>query len=112
MGIKRIVVFSGGADSQATALWCRQNFDPADVILVNSDAGGNEHPITTAFIRWYSDTIHPVVMISPQAQDMGNRAKAEVERRGLAPGDPLTFDLLAQLKGRFPSIKAQFCTST
>ncbi|WP_422932080.1 phosphoadenosine phosphosulfate reductase family protein [Singulisphaera sp. PoT] len=109
--VKRIVGFSGGADSQATALWCRQNFDPADVILVNSDAGGNEHPITTSFIKWYSDTIHQVVMISPQVQDMAGRAAAEIEARGLKPSDPLTFDLMAELKGVFPRKKMQFCTT-
>jgi 3'-phosphoadenosine 5'-phosphosulfate sulfotransferase (PAPS reductase)/FAD synthetase len=108
--MKHIVGFSGGVDSQATALWCRRHFDPADVILVNSDAGGNEHPMTTEFIENYSRTIHPVVMLSPCVQDMGNRATGKIAEMGLKPDDPLTFDLLASLKGRFPSRKAQFCT--
>ena len=35
---------SGGIDSQAAA----------HVVLVNSDAGGNEHPLTVEHIGWYS----------------------------------------------------------
>lgn len=47
---KHIVGFSGGVDSQACALWVRRRFDPADVILLNSDPGGHEHPTTYGFI--------------------------------------------------------------
>jgi 3'-phosphoadenosine 5'-phosphosulfate sulfotransferase (PAPS reductase)/FAD synthetase len=108
--VKHIVGFSGGADSQACAGWCLERFPPEDVILLNSDAGGNEHPITTEFIREYSGTVHPVMMIRPEIRDMGNRAKAKIAELGLQPTDPLTFDTLALLKGRYPSRKAQFCT--
>lgn len=108
--MKHIVGFSGGADSQACALWVRKRFPAEDIILINTDAGGNEHPITTGFIRWYSETIHPVITITPIVADMGNKAKAKIAELGLAPTDPLTFDLLAQLKGCYPSRKAQFCT--
>jgi len=105
-----IVGFSGGADSQATALWCRRNFDPKKVILLNSDAGGNEHPLTTEFIARYSRDVHPVVMLSPEIRDMAGRAKGKIAELGLSPEDPLTFGLLGVLKGCFPSRKAQFCT--
>lgn len=108
--MKRIVGFSGGADSQAVADWCLQEFDPKDVILVNSDAGGNEHPLTTEHVRWYSENVHPVVMLSAQVQDMAGHNPKAIRELGLSPTDPLTFDLLAKLKGRFPSRKAQFCT--
>jgi 3'-phosphoadenosine 5'-phosphosulfate sulfotransferase (PAPS reductase)/FAD synthetase len=108
--MKYVVGFSGGIDSQACALWCRNNFPPEDVILLNSDVGGHEHPITTAFIEEYSRTHHPVVVVSPQVQDMGNRAKAAIEARGLQPTDPLTFPLLAELKGMWPCRTKQFCT--
>jgi 3'-phosphoadenosine 5'-phosphosulfate sulfotransferase (PAPS reductase)/FAD synthetase len=99
---------SGGIDSQACALWLRQRY--ADVILVNSDAGGNEHPLTTEFLHEYSRTIHPIVFLSPIVADMAGRESAEIERRGLKPTDPLTFDLLAELKKCFPARRMQFCT--
>lgn len=109
--MKHVIGFSGGADSQATALWARQRFPAEDIILVNCDAGGNEHPLTTAFLRHYSETIHPVVMVTPQVSDMLNRAPGAIEAMGLKPTDPLTFDLLAKLKGTFPSTKVRFCTT-
>lgn len=108
--MKYIVGFSGGIDSQACARWVLERFGPDDTIIVNSDAGGNEDPITTAHIEYYSTAIHPVVMLSPVVADMAGRAKGKIAELGLAPDDPLTFDLLAILKQRFPSRKAQFCT--
>jgi 7-cyano-7-deazaguanine synthase in queuosine biosynthesis len=47
---KHIVGFSGGIDSQACARWVLDRFPGEDVILLNSDAGGNEHPLTTSFV--------------------------------------------------------------
>ena len=41
--MKHIVGFSGGIDSQACARWVLNRFPVEDVILLNSDAGGNEH---------------------------------------------------------------------
>lgn len=108
--MKYIVGFSGGIDSQACADWVLERFPPEDVLLVNSDAGGNEHPLTTEHVRWYSDVVHPVIMVTATVADMGNKARAEIERRGLRPTDPLTFDLLAELKQCFPARKMQFCT--
>lgn len=109
--MKHVVGFSGGADSQATALWVRERFAPEDIILLFNDAGGNESPITMGFVRWYSDAIFPVTMISPIVADMAGRAPGKIEELGLKPTDPLTFDLLARLKGRFPATKTRFCTT-
>lgn len=52
--MKHIVGFSGGIDSQACARWVLNRYPAGEVILLNSDAGGNEHPLTTEFIAWYS----------------------------------------------------------
>lgn len=48
---KHVVGFSGGIDSQACAGWVLDHFPHEDVILMNSDAGGNEHPLTTEHIE-------------------------------------------------------------
>jgi 3'-phosphoadenosine 5'-phosphosulfate sulfotransferase (PAPS reductase)/FAD synthetase len=108
--MKYIVGFSGGIDSQACADLAIEMFGAGSVIILNSDAGGNEDPITTAHVEWYSENVHPVVMLSPIIADMGTRAKGKIAELGLAPTDPLTFDLLAILKGIFPSRRFQFCT--
>lgn len=114
--MKHIVGFSGGCDSQACAGWVLERFLGEDVILLNSDAGGNEHPLTTTHIRWYSEHVHPVVMVQALVRDLqgiGTRDGAVGQRRAqLCPDEnaPLTFDMLASVKGRFPSRKAQFCT--
>lgn len=108
--MKHVVGFSGGIDSQACALWVRKRFPLEDVILLNSDAGGNEDPITTEFVERYSHEVFPVVMLSPLVADMGNREPGAIAEAKLKPTDPLTFDLMASLKGRFPSVKRQFCT--
>jgi 3'-phosphoadenosine 5'-phosphosulfate sulfotransferase (PAPS reductase)/FAD synthetase len=62
--VKHIVGFSGGIDSQACARWVLNRFPKDDVILTNSDAGGNEHPLTVEFIDWYSENVHPVVRVN------------------------------------------------
>lgn len=109
--MKHIVGFSGGIDSQACARWVLNRNPAEDVILINSDAGGNEHPITTEFIRWYSANVHPVVQITPTVADMDGRGKGRIAERGLRPTDPLTFDLMAILVANFPTSGSQFCTS-
>lgn len=108
--MKHVVGFSGGIDSQACARWVLNRFDPADVILLNSDAGGNEHPLTVEFIAEYSATVHPVTTVTPIVADMGERAKKRIADLGLGPTDPLTFDVLALIKQTFPRRKMQFCT--
>lgn len=112
--IRHVVGFSGGIDSQATARWVLNRNDPNDVILINSDVGGHEHPITTEFVNWYSENVHPVVVVSPIVADMGSRgtrAGATKDRRNqYKESDSLTFDVMAEIKGLFPSRKMQFCT--
>ena len=110
MATKRIVGFSGGIDSQACCRWLLERFGPDDLIILNSDAGGNEDPLTTAHVEWYSKNVHPVIMLSPIVADMAGRATGKIAELGLKPTDPLTFDLLALLKQRFPARKSQFCT--
>jgi 3'-phosphoadenosine 5'-phosphosulfate sulfotransferase (PAPS reductase)/FAD synthetase len=112
--LKHVVGFSGGIDSQACARWVLNRFPAEDVILLNSDAGGNEHPLTTEFVEWYSANVHPVVMVTPIIADLGGRGSrpgAIKDRRNeFAETDQLTFDRLAYVKGMFPMRKAQFCT--
>lgn len=106
---KHIVGFSGGIDSQACARWVLNRFPAEDVILLNSDAGGNEHPLTTAFVAEYSRTVHPVIVVQPLIRDIW-KTEGFAESRGLNSADPLTFERMIELKGRPPSRKAQFCT--
>ena len=115
MTTKHVVGFSGGIDSQACAGWVLDRFPHEDVILINSDAGGNEHPITTEFIRWYSAHVHPVIEITPLVRDLADVGTKEgfgpKERRStLNENAPMDFADLAFVKGTFPSRKAQFCT--
>lgn len=107
--MKHIVGFSGGIDSQACARWVLNRFPAADVLLTNSDAGGNEHPMTVEFVDWYSENIHPVHRVNAVIADMWMTPGA-AEARGHDGNARLTFDLMAKIKGRFPSRKAQFCT--
>lgn len=112
--MKHVVGFSGGIDSQACAGVVIDQYGAENVILTNSDAGGNEHPLTTEFVEWYSTNVHPVVVVRARVSDLadvGTRDGATGERRRtLGEDEPLTFDRLAFVKGRFPSRKAQFCT--
>lgn len=57
--MKHIVGFSGGIDSQRCALWVRERYDPEDIILTNSPAGGWEDPLTVQFIVDYSTSVFP-----------------------------------------------------
>jgi 3'-phosphoadenosine 5'-phosphosulfate sulfotransferase (PAPS reductase)/FAD synthetase len=107
--MKHIVGFSGGVDSQACALWVREHFPIEDVILMNSDAGGWEDPLTIGFIDWYSENIHPVVRTNAIVADMW-RTPGFAETKGLDSNATLTFEEMVRIKGRPPSRKAQFCT--
>lgn len=114
IGPKHVVGFSGGIDSQACALWVRQRFPAEDVILLNSQAGRNEHPTTVEFVRWYSENVFPVTEVVPLVRDLGNRGTkpggTKDRREEFSDDDELTFQRLAQILGKFPSSKAQFCT--
>jgi 3'-phosphoadenosine 5'-phosphosulfate sulfotransferase (PAPS reductase)/FAD synthetase len=107
--MKHVVGFSGGIDSQACARWVLDRYPKEDVILVNSDAGGNEHPLTTGFVDEYSANIHPVVKIQAIIADMW-KTEGFAETKGYVGTDRLTFDVMGKIKGRFPSRTAQFCT--
>lgn len=107
--MKHIVGFSGGIDSQACARWVLNRYPAEDVILTNSDAGGNEHPITVEHIEKYSTTIHPVVRINAIVADMWE-TPGFAEKRGFDGNAVLDFVTMAEIKGRFPSRVAQFCT--
>lgn len=120
--MKHIVGFSGGIDSQAATLWVLNRFPKEDVILLNSDAGGNEHPMTTEFIKSYSIAVHPVVMLTPTFADICTNESSSMDRslengrklavkKNLDPDALATFCDLAKLKGRWPASQSQFCTS-
>jgi 3'-phosphoadenosine 5'-phosphosulfate sulfotransferase (PAPS reductase)/FAD synthetase len=108
-GTKHIVGFSGGIDSQACARWVLNRFPKEDVILTNSNAGGNEHPLTDEFIAQYSAAVHPVVFCNSIVADMWKTPGA-AEERGYDGAAVLDFETLIKIKGRSPSRKAQFCT--
>lgn len=112
MPIKHIVGFSGGIDSQAAARWVLNHYPPEDVILLNSDAGGNEHPLTTQFVEEYSAKIHPVIVVTPIVADLGKSRNAGIleRRKKYNDADLLTFDVLGEIKGSFPASQFQFCT--
>jgi len=107
--MKHIVGFSGGVDSQAAALWVLNRFPKEDIIILNSPAGGNEHPLTTEHIEWFSRSVHSVIVVKAEIRDMWI-GRDQAEKHGFEPRAELTFDLMAKIKGRFPSRKAQFCT--
>jgi argininosuccinate synthase len=104
MTVKHVVGFSGGIDSQACARWVLNRYPAEDVILLNSDVGGHEHPITTEFIEAYSRDVHPVTVVTPIVADLGAKCKND-RRAKYAETDRLTFDVLAEIKGMFPSRK-------
>lgn len=107
--MKHIVGFSGGIDSQACARWVLNRYGADNVILTNTNAGGNEHPLTEAFIAQYSAEVHPVVVIDALMRDMWE-TPGYAEQRGYRSDDMLTFERLIEVKRRPPSRKAQFCT--
>lgn len=107
--MKHIVGFSGGIDSQACARWVLNRYPAEDVVLLNSNAGGNEHPITEAFVAEYSEKVHPVTSLIARVKDIDDRPGV-IAGMGLDPETELTFVLLAKIMKRFPSRRAQICT--
>jgi 3'-phosphoadenosine 5'-phosphosulfate sulfotransferase (PAPS reductase)/FAD synthetase len=108
-GTKHIVGFSGGIDSQACARWVLNRYPAEDVILCNSNAGGNEHPLTEMFVAEYSEKVHPVVSVNAIIADIWE-TPGYAEKRGFDGTAPLDFETMISIKGRPPSRKAQFCT--
>jgi 3'-phosphoadenosine 5'-phosphosulfate sulfotransferase (PAPS reductase)/FAD synthetase len=107
--MKHIVGFSGGIDSQAAATWVLNRFPKENVILLNSNAGGNEHPLTTEHIAWFSANVHPVITVSAIYADLW-KTPGYAETRGLCSTDSLGWPEMIAVKGRPPSRCAQFCT--
>lgn len=109
--MKHIVGFSGGIDSQACARWVLNRYPAEDVILLNSNAGGNEHPMTEAFVAEYSAKVHPVVMVMALVKDIRRPFSDErLAKWGVTMESPLSFHIAAALKGRFPARHMQYCT--
>jgi 3'-phosphoadenosine 5'-phosphosulfate sulfotransferase (PAPS reductase)/FAD synthetase len=111
---KHVVGFSGGIDSQAALAWVRDKFGDENVIALNSNVGGHEHPITTKFVHDFSENVFPVIEVTPRIVDMGTRGTRpgaiKGRRNEFAEDDVLTFNRLAYIKGLFPRRKMQFCT--
>ena len=107
--MKHIVGFSGGIDSQAAALWVRNRFPAEDIILLNTNAGRNEAPMTEEFVAWYSKNIFPVTNVTAIYADLW-KTERFAETKGLNSTDELTFKEMIRIKGRAPSRTAQFCT--
>lgn len=108
--MKHIISFSGGIDSQAVALWARKRFPAEDIILLNSNAGGNESPLTEAFIDEYSRTVFPVTKVSAIYADLW-KTEGYAERKGYDSNAVLSFMGMIAVKGRAPSRTQQFCTT-
>ena len=100
--MKHIVGFSGGIDSQACARWVLNRYPAEDVILMNSNAGGNEHPMTDAFVDTYSRVIHPVVCVTAIHADIWER-DGEAEKHGVDPRAALDFPTLMAFKQTPPT---------
>lgn len=93
-----IVGFSGGIDSQACARWVLNRYPVEDVILLNSDAGGNEHPLTEEFVAEYSSNIHPVLVTKAKISDLW-KTEGFAASKGLDGDELLDFPRLMELKG-------------
>lgn len=107
--MKHIVGFSGGIDSQACALWVRDRYPAEDILLLNTNAGRNEHALTDAHVREYSEKVFLVTTIPALLSDMW-KTEGFAEKRGFDGTEELTFERMIQIKKRSPSRKAQFCT--
>lgn len=100
---------SGGIDSQAAALLMRKTYGEENVILLNSTAGGWEHPTTTEHIAQYNAEVHPVIQVDAKVSDLW-ATEGFAETKGLNGDDNLTMEMLCTIKGRAPSSTRQFCT--
>ena len=107
--LKYIVGLSGGIDSEAALLWAIQTHGKENVIALNADPGGNEHPMTTEHLQEFSEKCHPVVTCRATFRDMFAKEETVINR-GFDPNAIVSFGDLAKIRGRFPSRKAQFCT--
>jgi 3'-phosphoadenosine 5'-phosphosulfate sulfotransferase (PAPS reductase)/FAD synthetase len=119
--VKHIVGFSGGIDSQAVAGLVIDEYGK-DTILLNSNAGGNEDPLTDLFVEWYSVNVYPVVRVNAIVADLWKTPNyldvAKTKETAVAKAvadirddhDALTFAGMIRFKRRPPSRTNQFCT--
>jgi 3'-phosphoadenosine 5'-phosphosulfate sulfotransferase (PAPS reductase)/FAD synthetase len=108
--MKHVVGFSGGIDSQECAAQVIARFGADDTILLNSNAGGWEDPLTIEFVEWYSMHVHPVIVVHALVSDMWE-TPGFAETKGLDGNAVLTYQEMCRIKGRPPARRAQFCTS-
>lgn len=107
--MKHILGFSGGIDSQAVYCWLADRFPAEDIILLHSNAGKNESPLNDDFVERFSSTVHSVILTNALVSDMWD-TPGLAESKGLDGNAVLDFVTMAEIKKRFPSRKAQFCT--
>lgn len=86
-----------------------EKYGPDDTILLNSNAGNWEDPITVQFTEDYSRCVHSVITIDAIYADMWE-TPGFAETRGFDSNAVLTFEDLVKVKG-VPSRKARFCTT-
>src|SRR4051812_1986400 len=120
-----LVSISGGKDSAATALLCRELEGEASMKLAFAETD-NEHPITYSYLDYLEDYFRmPIMRLRADfaqrierkrqyviaewpakgvPQSVIDRAAAALVPTGIAMLD------LCLWKGRFPARKAQFCT--
>lgn len=123
--ILHVVSMSGGKDSTATALLCRELHDPETIRYVFADTG-NEHPLTYEYLDYLQGRLNAPIdrlkvdfsaRLERKATYIATHWRNEgvdewiVQRaiKALVPTG-IPFLDLCLWKGRFPSRKAQFCT--
>lgn len=123
--IKHVVSMSGGKDSTATALLCRELHGTDQMLLAFAETD-NEHPITYDYLKYIEDIFQmPIHRLRADFASRIERKKRYIAEHWPAEGiDQSIVDrALAVLvptgiamldlciwKGRFPSRRAQFCT--
>lgn len=123
--IVHVVSMSGGKDSTATALVCRELHDHMQIAYAFADTG-NEHQITYDYLDYLQQRLGITILRLRRdfIAEIAHRRKwlqESGEARGYTPqaieralavlipsGNPYLD--LCMFKGRFPSRKAQFCT--
>ncbi len=123
--IVHVVSMSGGKDSTATALVCRELHDHMQIAYAFADTG-NEHQITYDYLDYLQQRLGITILrlrrdFTAEIAHRRQWLQENGEARGYTPaaieralsvlipsGNP--FLDLCMFKGRFPSRKAQFCT--
>lgn len=109
--MKHIVGLSGGIDSQAALRWVRNRFGDENVIALNSNAGGNENPLTIEFVEDFSREVFPVTKVVPIPEDVERPADRRSIEAIVGKGKEFSFVDMAQGIGIFPTNRNQFCTT-